>query len=260
LAWGFWEQRSGMTAHLSDEDVQRIKRTGVLPLPSELGLELFDIGSGSAWPALAPIRLDTAALRANGVIAPVLRGLVRAPARRTVEAGPAAGGQSLADRLVAMAPAERERFTLDLVRRNVATVLGHDGVDSVAPAQAFKEIGFDSLTAVELRNRLTAATGLRLPATLVFDYPSPAALAHHLCDELVPTDAVAQPADSQESLLRAALADIPLARLRDAGVLDVLLTLTGLGDETAAPDEESDSIDAMDAETLIQLALSNPDS
>ncbi|MFI8826812.1 SDR family NAD(P)-dependent oxidoreductase [Streptomyces sp. NPDC053431] len=263
LAWGFWEQRSGMTAHLSDEDVERIKRTGVLPLPTELGLELLDHGTASAWPALAPIKLDTAALRESGMVPPVLRGLVKAPSRRTVAAGTTApSAESLADRLAALPATERERFVLDLVRRDVATVLGHEGADAVEPAQAFKEIGFDSLTAVELRNRLATATGLRLPATLVFDYPNPAGLARHLTSELVPSDNEA-PADSQEAQLRAALAELPLARLRDAGLLEALLALTGLAEPATSAEDAGDSegaIDEMDAESLIQLALSNPDS
>ncbi|WP_312847528.1 SDR family NAD(P)-dependent oxidoreductase, partial [Streptomyces sp. WAC 01420] len=185
LAWGFWEQRSGMTAHLTDVDMQRMRRSGVVPLTSELGLRLFDEGLSSAWPVLAPIKLDTAALRTAGDIPPLLRGLVRAPARRTVAADTTGGGSSLADRLAAMAPAERERYLLTTVRTHVAAVLGFTDGEAVVPTQAFKEIGFDSLTAVELRNRLATATGLRLPATLVFDYPNPTVLAQHLGAELV---------------------------------------------------------------------------
>src|SRR5690606_1262835 len=120
LAWGFWEQRSGMTAHLTDVDMQRMRRSGVVPLTSELGLRLFDEGLSSAWPVLAPIKLDTAALRTAGDIPPLLRGLVRAPARRTVAADTTGGGSSLADRLAAMAPAERERYLLTTVRTHVA--------------------------------------------------------------------------------------------------------------------------------------------
>ncbi|WP_376775857.1 SDR family NAD(P)-dependent oxidoreductase [Kutzneria kofuensis] len=186
LAWGFWEQRSGMTAHLSDVDMQRMARGGVVPLSSELGLSLLDKGFASARPTLAPIRLDVAALRSAGEVPAVLRGLVRAPARRAVQATAAlSGGQSLADRLLAMAVAEREHLLLGIVRDNVAAVLGFADPESVAPTQAFKEIGFDSLTAVELRNRLNTATGLRLSATVVFDYPNPTVLARHLCAELV---------------------------------------------------------------------------
>ncbi|MBB5891325.1 type I polyketide synthase [Kutzneria kofuensis] len=257
LAWGFWEQRSGMTAHLSDADVERIKRSGTLPLSSELGLELFDHGVASAWSALVPIKLDVAALRSAGEVPSVLRGLVRATARRAVQAVAAeAGGQSLADKLLTLAPAECERLVLDLVRRNVAGVLGYDGANTVEPTRAFKEIGFDSLTAVELRNRLNTATGLRLPTTLVFDYATPAALTRYLISELLPEGHVVAESDgdSREAQLRATLATIPLATLRDAGVLDALLTIAGLGEEAAEP-EDTGSIDAMDAASLVQLAL-----
>jgi acyl carrier protein len=115
----------------------------------------------------------------------VLRHLVRG-------AAPKAGGEAAPDlgrRLAAMAEADRERTVLDLVRANVATVLGHDGADTVAGTQRFQDLGFDSLTAIELRNRLSAATGLRLPATLIFDHPGPAALARHLLAELDPPEA-----------------------------------------------------------------------
>ncbi|MFD0442338.1 acyl carrier protein [Streptomyces indonesiensis] len=134
----------------------------------------------------------------------LLRGLVRAPLARALP-GPADGaGNGVAEGLAGLPTDERLGALLDLVRRQAAAVLGHGGPESVTPQRPFKELGFDSLSAVELRNRLRTATGRRLQATLIFDHPTPAALAHHLDAELfgatdvaapVPAPAVAHPAD-----------------------------------------------------------------
>ncbi|WP_337588134.1 beta-ketoacyl reductase, partial [Salinispora pacifica] len=169
LAWGFWEQRSGMTAHLGDAEVARMARSGVLPLGAERGLALFDAAVGADESVLVPIRLDLAALRVQGQQMPALfRGLVRLPARRAAGGGVVpVGGSALQRQLAVLGVDDQHRMLLDLVRANVAGVLGHDSAATVEPERAFRDFGFDSLAAVELRNRLNAATGLRLPATLV---------------------------------------------------------------------------------------------
>ncbi|WP_410606953.1 SDR family NAD(P)-dependent oxidoreductase [Amycolatopsis sp. lyj-109] len=179
LAWGLWERSGGMAAHLSDVDHARAGRNGVLELTRAEGLELFDLALRTSESLLVPIKLDLAAMRASTV--PVLfRGLVR-PSRTQ------ARSVSTVDRGLAGLPAaERETVLVDLVRGQVAVVLGYDGPDAVRADTAFKDTGFDSLTSVELRNRLRAATGLKLPATLVFDYPNPAAVARYLSARLVP--------------------------------------------------------------------------
>ncbi|WP_435872481.1 beta-ketoacyl synthase N-terminal-like domain-containing protein, partial [Micromonospora humida] len=192
---GFWEQRSGMTAHLGEADVARMARSGVLPLDSERGLALLDAAVAGDEALLVPVRLDTAALRAQGQQLPALfRGLVRLPARRAA-GGPATPvtGSGLHRQLVTLDADDQHRVLLDLVRANVAAVLGHDSGTAVEPSRAFKELGFDSLAAVELRNRLNTATGLRLPATLVFDYPNPTALAGYLHGTILGGPASAQP-------------------------------------------------------------------
>ncbi|MEV0944253.1 SDR family NAD(P)-dependent oxidoreductase [Micromonospora wenchangensis] len=195
LAWGFWEQRSGMTSHLGDADVARMARSGVLPIDSEQGLALLDVAVAAGEPTLAPIRLDTTALRAQGQQMPALfRGLVRLPARRAAGAGAApVTGSGLQRQLATLGADDQRRMLLDLVRASVAAVLGHDSGTAVEPTRAFKELGFDSLAAVELRNKLNTATGLRLPATLVFDYPNPAALADHLHHTIVGGPAEVRP-------------------------------------------------------------------
>uniref|UniRef100_UPI00131E4AC3 type I polyketide synthase n=1 Tax=Streptomyces sp. NRRL F-525 TaxID=1463861 RepID=UPI00131E4AC3 len=182
LAWGLWAPTGGMAAALDTADLARWTRGGIAPLTPEVGLPLFDAALSSGRPALVPTQLDTATLRtqaAAGTLTPVLRGLVRVPTHRATAANGSAGG-SLAQRLAGLTEAERLRTLQDLVRAQTATVLGHATADTIDLGLAFKELGFDSLTAVEFRNQINAATGLRLPATLIFNYPTPTALVEHL--------------------------------------------------------------------------------
>nr|WP_199808477.1 type I polyketide synthase [Streptomyces sp. NRRL S-1022] len=184
LAWGLWEQSTGLTAHLSATDQARMGRGGVRALTPEEGLALFDTSLGAEQALVVPIKLDLRAARADaasgGTVQPLMRGLIRVTrqAARTAAADRSGGG--LADRLAGLAPDEQEALLLDVVRGQVATVLGHAGADQVRAEKAFKDAGFDSLTSVELRNRIREATGLSLPTTVVFDYPTPLALARHL--------------------------------------------------------------------------------
>ncbi|WP_263164997.1 type I polyketide synthase [Streptomyces sp. SCSIO ZS0520] len=186
MGWGLWERRSGLTGALGQADLARIARGGVAPLADEEALALFDTVCADTGPepVLLPVRLDLAVLRTatEAPTAPVLRGLVRTPGRRTA-ARATAGEAGLRERLAALSGEERARAALDLVRGQAAAALGHGSADTVAPTQAFKELGFDSLMAVELRNTLATATGLRLPATLVFDHPDCQALSAFLLGE-----------------------------------------------------------------------------
>ncbi|MBW5484688.1 type I polyketide synthase [Streptomyces bambusae] len=198
LAWGLWDKASGMTGHLSEEDVARMARSGMTGFSPAEGLTLLDAGHAGGEPLLVPVRLDPAALRAmaaSATLPALARGLVRATGRRIVEAVDGAGGSALARKLAALSADDQLRTLLDLVRSHAAAVLGHSGSEAVGAEKAFKELGFDSLTAVELRNRLGGATGLRLPATIVFDHPTPAALARQLRGQLVGDDAP-QPQDA----------------------------------------------------------------
>ncbi|MFF2661926.1 type I polyketide synthase, partial [Kitasatospora sp. NPDC058032] len=176
LAWGLWAEGSGMTGKLATADLARIRRMGLAAMDSADALALFDAACATDGDVLFPVRLDTAGLRvraADGEVPALLRGLVRAGRRRTraVDAPAAGDSGTLAGRLAPLAEAERLRLLLDLVRLQIATALGHASPEQVDPERAFKDLGFDSLTAVELRNALNAACGVRLPATLVFDHP-----------------------------------------------------------------------------------------
>ncbi|MEU1631167.1 type I polyketide synthase, partial [Streptomyces sp. NPDC020096] len=186
LAWGLWEQSSELTGDLDKSDVGRIGRAGVVGLSTEDGLALFDAALGLEEGVVVPARVDLTSLRSGGV--PVLlRGLVRTPARRVSRSGSGAA-EVVRQRLAGVGGAEQERVLVELVRSHVAGVLGFAAPDAVEATRAFSDLGFDSLTALELRNRLNTATGLRLPATLVFDYPTPTALAQHLRSQLVGSD------------------------------------------------------------------------
>ncbi len=183
LAWGQWAIPSGMIGHLSDADLARLARASVIPLTSEGGLELFDTAHIVGEALVLPMRLDIPALRAlgkTGMLPPLLRGLIRAPARR---ASDNAKG-SLARRLADVPEDKHRQLIIELVRSEIAIVLGHASPQAVEVQRAFNELGFDSLAAVELRNRLNIATGLRLPATLIFDYPTPPQLAEYLLGKL----------------------------------------------------------------------------
>jgi NADP-dependent 3-hydroxy acid dehydrogenase YdfG/acyl carrier protein len=258
LAWGLWAETGGMASELSTADRMRMERSGMLALSAEEGLGLFDAAYVLKEPSVMPARLDMAGLRKQaraGGVPPMLRGLIRMPSHHQETQG-----GSLARRLASTPEGERERVILDLVRSEVASVLGHDSPDAVDVHRAFNELGFDSLTAVELRNRMSAVSGVQLPATLAFDYPSSAALSDFLLSQILPQVTEGANESLGEVDIRNAIASIPLARLRDAGMMDTLLELAGLASEPAAPidaeDAESDgSIDEMDLESLVELTL-----
>jgi acyl transferase domain-containing protein len=167
--------------------------------------------------------------------------------------GPPAG--NLRRELAGLPAGRRAAVVLNLVRTTVAAVLGHAGAESVKADRAFKELGFDSVGAVELRNRLNATTGLTLAATLVFDYPTSAVLAEHILRELDPGAADGADPDVEDSEIRGLLASIPIRRLREAGLLEQMLTLNGNGASAAPPAEPGESIDDMKVDDLVQAAL-----
>ncbi len=189
VAWGLWDQVSQMTGHLGEVDRRRISGSGVLPLSADEGMRLLDRAVAADRALMVAVRWDLAGLRAQAgsveSVPAVLRGLVRVPVRRAAHTVSDPSVAGIRQRLVGLSVDEARGELLHLISTHAIAVLGFSSSDSLNLDKAFKEFGFDSLTAVELRNRLGEATGLRLPATLVFDYPTPVALAEHLCTELL---------------------------------------------------------------------------
>ncbi|KUL40194.1 type I polyketide synthase [Actinoplanes awajinensis] len=191
LAWGLWETDAGMAGSLTDADRRRLRRGGVLPLMPEQGLALFDASLRTGVALTVPVALSLPALRAtaeSGLLPPVLSGLVRTGLRR---AATATDPGAFAQRLAGLTGAEREQTAVELVRGTVAAVLGFASGSAIDGNRALRDLGFDSLTAVELRNRLQLATGLTLPATLAFDYPNARAIALFLLDRALGAAAAA---------------------------------------------------------------------
>ncbi|HET8642612.1 MAG TPA: type I polyketide synthase, partial [Pseudonocardiaceae bacterium] len=219
IAWGLWGTEDsagdGMAGHLSAADVARLERSGIAAMPAGYGLQLLDAALTAADPLVVAAKWDQGGLRSRAesdTLPPVLRSLVRMPRRAASAAsgpgaatggagsGSAAGG--LVDRLATLTEADGRQLLAHLVRSHVAAVLAHDSVDGVDVDKVFNELGFDSLTAVELRNRLNAETGLRLPATVVFSHPTVTALADYLYSSLAPET------PSPEETLRKALEQV----------------------------------------------------
>ncbi|MCS0635323.1 SDR family NAD(P)-dependent oxidoreductase [Streptomyces sp. LP05-1] len=188
LAWGLWTENGGLGDRITDADRDRMGRAGVVPFTSSEGLALFDACLGVDRPVVVPVRLDLPGLRSMaraGLLPAVFRDLVGDPGGAAGAAAATMGPPAPARRLAGLPEADQEKALLDLVRNQAAAALGHADAARIEPGTAFRDIGFDSLTAVELRNRLKAATGLRLKPTLVFDHPTPVAIARLLHKELV---------------------------------------------------------------------------
>ena len=240
LGWGLWDQASTMTGGLATVDFARFARDGVEAMSSDEALQLFDTALIVDEPFVLPAHIDLVALRAKfdgGTLPPMFVDLINAPTRRQVDDSLAAekSKSALLQRLEGLPEDEQHAMLLDLVRSHIATVLGSASPESIDPDQAFQELGFDSLTAVEMRNRLKSATGLPLSPTLIFDYPNSAALAGHIHRELVGMSEPAAPAAVPgEAEIQRVVGSIPVKRLRQAGVLELLLELANESDGSEA--------------------------
>ncbi|MFG2312774.1 type I polyketide synthase [Streptomyces sp. NPDC048566] len=262
LAWGWWEESSGMTQDLDRADLSRLRRTGIAPMPTAEALALFDAACANGRPVLVPARVDTAALRrrSTGEVPPLLRELAAqgGGTRRTPEAGAASEPAGPARRLAELPADQAEDAATDWVREQVAVVLAHPSAAAVDADHAFTQLGFDSLTAVELCNRLAATTGLRLPSTLIFSYPTPRELGRHLVALLRPDP---DPQVDDDARIRQILHGLTPDRLRAAGLLDLVLACAeplGDGDreaEEAHPDGGAEELSDLDLEALVDLAL-----
>ncbi|WP_264992149.1 type I polyketide synthase, partial [Mycobacterium montefiorense] len=183
VAWGLWEQASGMTQHLDERDKARMSRIGLAPMATEQALRFFDTAMLAERPMMVAARIDPGALAQNGSsLPPLLSQLATRPIRRVIDENDttSASMTSLVARLQGLSAEQRHSELVDVVCRNAATVLGRPSTGDINAGSIFQDLGFDSLTAVELRNRLKTATGLTLSPTLIFDYPTPIVLAEHL--------------------------------------------------------------------------------
>ncbi|HEV7761623.1 MAG TPA: beta-ketoacyl reductase, partial [Acidimicrobiales bacterium] len=178
LAWGQWDEVSGTTAQMDEADLARLRGAGFIPLATAEALALFDAAVQRDDPVIVPIHVDMPALRGSarlGMLPGLWHRLAGSPVRHasSMAAGkPTMDRSELLRRLEAPSETERLRVLVGVVQAEVAAVLGHARSDAVETESVFKDLGFDSLTAVELRNRLNILTGLRLPATLAFDHPT----------------------------------------------------------------------------------------
>ncbi|MEU1287495.1 type I polyketide synthase [Kitasatospora sp. NPDC005856] len=262
VAWGPWAGE-GMAADADAEEF--LRRRGLRPMAPDLALDAMDtaIRTGDVcvtvadvdWPAFVP---GFTAYHPQPLIEDV-------PEVRQVLTGAATGGPqdgaALRERLVGLSGEDGRALLLETVQQQAALVLGHSAAGAVAVDRAFRDLGFDSLTAIELRDRLTSATGLALPATLIFDHPTPRELAERITAELLGDDA---PDADEAERLRRVLLTVPVSRLRESGLLEPLLRLapqeSAPAAEDTAPVTAIESIDEMDGESLLRLALGERDS
>ncbi|WP_442800066.1 SDR family NAD(P)-dependent oxidoreductase [Nocardia sp. NBC_01730] len=205
MAWGLWSERTGMTSALGAADVARLRREGFLPIGDQDGMALFDAALAGGRAASVTVRVDRSAL-AEDDLRPIMRGLLR-PSRRRV-GGRASESSTLAAQVAGRSVAEQERIILEVIRAQAAAVLGHESAESIAPDMPFKDIGFDSLSVMEFRNQLVKATGLQLPSTLVFDYPTAEAMAKLVHSRVAPTIA---DGPAEKKAPRRVRADEPIA-------------------------------------------------
>ncbi|MFJ2651636.1 type I polyketide synthase, partial [Streptomyces sp. NPDC087420] len=186
IAWGLWAQSTGLTGNLSETDLKRIARTGLLPVPTTQGPTLLDLALRTGRPDTVATPLDLTALSEQPRIPTVLTTLTPHPPRPHIHhhTTPA---PTLTEQLTHLTGDQAHEAVTRTILEEIAETLGHTTPQHIDPHRPFQQLGLDSLTSIELRNRLTTRTHLKLPATLVFDHPHPHALATHLLTHLTPT-------------------------------------------------------------------------
>ncbi|KOV92395.1 hypothetical protein ADK65_34535, partial [Streptomyces sp. NRRL B-1140] len=269
LAWGLWDQTEGMAKQLSEADVERVVRRGYVPISVAQGLALFDAAIARPRPAFVATPVDREVLRTSGIAPALLRTLVTGStdggaAAVGEQAGNGGGGQPaapLAERLAGLSANRRTKLVLGVVREETATVLGRGDPAAIPADRPFKEMGFDSLTAVELRNRLGRAVGFALSPTVVFDHPTPAALVDHLLAELAPGElSVADLVAVEIARLETALDDLDDGEESRREIRAQLLRILGRWDDPDAGTEEGSDgldLDAASDEDLFKLVAAN---
>ncbi|RSS41280.1 beta-ketoacyl reductase, partial [Streptomyces sp. WAC05858] len=266
VAWGLWADASGMTGHLDEADLARMSRSGIAAMSSDQALGLMDAACWHGAPQPAAVQLDLRSLAAQpaDTLPALLRTLLAngTTTRRTAATGAPAAG--LVAQLAAVPVEEQHRILLTLVRTQAAAVLGHTDAGAVSADTPFKDLGFDSLTGVELRNRLAAATGLRLPATVVFRHPTPSAIAAELREKLCPAQAetsASAPVFGELERLEAAMARlVPHDEARDRLAKRLEALLWRLTDDTPAeatgrhhPTSDDGALDAASDDELFEF-------
>ncbi|MFH9299515.1 type I polyketide synthase, partial [Streptomyces sp. NPDC017520] len=261
IAWGLW-QLGGINAHLSEADLNSLARDGFRPIARVEGLSLFDRSTADGRAALVAAPVGVSAVRAQPRIPALLTELVALPGRRVAQSDGLANGPAvdraaeLTARLADLSEVEQDQLILTLVLTDVATVLGRSDAETIAPERAFQDLGFDSITAVDLRNRIGTATGVKLPATLVFDHPTPAALVAHLRECLVP-----QAPDPGQALLdeldqverKLAAVSTGADRSTVSARLRALLSQIEGPDEASAAGPEADASEAIESASIDEL-------
>ncbi|MFH8574350.1 beta-ketoacyl reductase, partial [Streptomyces sp. NPDC017993] len=266
VVWGIWspEDGGGMAANLAEE---QLRGRGIPFMSPRLAINAFQqvmdrdesvvVVADIDWERFVPVFTSARP-------SPLLSEVPEVARILATEAAPAetGGDDSLVrPRLTGLSAGERQRALSELVCTQIASVLGYPGPAAVDESRAFRELGFDSLSAVDLRNRLSAATGLRLPVTVVFDYPRARALAEHIGAMLFPDQGPAAPADPEEAEVRQLLNSVPLFRLQESGLLGELRKLAESPDSDSAAEcgDSTDSIDELDVDGLIRMAYDNND-
>jgi acyl carrier protein len=257
LLWGLWEQRGvGMTAHLGRAELMRMRRQGVQALSLELGLSLLDAAQSQPEAMLVPIHLDVGAMQRQfaGDVPALYRGLIRSGLRKASTAS-SGDTNALRVRLAALGgESERLAALVELAQEEIAAVLASSGTASVPADQPLKELGLDSLMAVELRNRLSGRVGAKLPTTFAFDYPTARAMARLLLEKLELDNVKAGSAVWGDEQIRRKLREVSIEALRQSGLLERLMAQPNDTSRRASDDELAAHIDDAETDSLLSIA------